>query len=227
MIGNFHSRSGVRTSVIFHSSLKCPEMIQSKSEWKFPFILYFSTVMASLGYLVSLVTILIEETPARYNDLLSVVSLRLFGNTDWTRGWFIYFSSLTQWNSPIIWTLPTYIVFSGPFDPETPCHKWNIPEKRNGLEVPCPILNTQWTNNRGELDEPFPDSSSVLREVNPLLQLEQSDVVSCGPLVVLPVHQDLLHLERLDVIVVCVSWVWGEPSEEKTWTWIFDFVFKM
>ena len=112
--------------------------------------------MASLGYLVSLVTILIEETPARYNDLLSVVSLRLFGNTDWTRGWFIYFSSITQWNSPIIWTLPTYIVFSGPFDPETPCHKWNIPEKRNRLEVPCPILNTQWTNNRGKLDEPFP-----------------------------------------------------------------------
>ena len=155
MIGNFHSRNGVRTSVIFHSSLKCPEMIQSKSEWKFPFILYFSTVMASLGYLVSLVTILIEETPARYNDLLSVVSLRLFGNTDWTRGWFIYFSSITQWNSPIIWTLPTYIVFCGPFDPETPCHKWNIPEKRNGLEVPCLILNTQRTNNRGELDELF------------------------------------------------------------------------
>ena len=178
-------------------------MIQSKSEWKFPFILYFSTVMASLGYLVSLVTILIEETPARYNDLLSIVSLRLFGNTDWTRGL----------GDPIIWTLPTYIVFCGPFDPETPCHKWNIPEKRNGLEVPCPILNTQWTNNRGKLDEPFPDSSSVLREVNPLLQLEQSDVVSRGPLVVLPVHQDLLHLERLDVIVVRVPWVWGEPSQ--------------
>ena len=120
-------------------------MIQSKSEWKFPFILYFSTVMASLGYLVSLVTILIEETPARYNDLLSVVSLRLFGNTDWTRGL----------GDPIIWTLPTYIVFSGPFNPVTPCHKWNIPEKRNGLEVPCPILNTQRTNNRGELDELF------------------------------------------------------------------------
>ena len=67
--------------------------------------------------------------------------------------------------------------------------------------------------NRAELDEPFPDSSSVLREVNPLLQLEQSDVVSRGPLVVLPVHQDLLHLERLDVIVVRVPWVWGEPSQ--------------